>query len=525
MNPQASRPGESPAGGRSGNGPPSILLNGTSLVGLLLATGSLSSAIFFSIRNVWLDHAKPYESLIYLPLTALGLLGLALVAFGALREARHRARGEPPLFSGSITIELQRFAHGGGLVVVPAVMGIATFLVLGIGTGTADFVEFTESNDFCGQVCHAVMHPEATAHQTSPHANVQCVQCHVGEGAGSYMHSKLNGARQLYALVTGKIHRPIPTPLRDQRPAREICEACHWPSRFIGKKEIVRSYYRADEENSPIRLRMLVNIGGAPSTLAGEIEGSGIHYHMLLGHKVEYVARDWQRLQIPWVRVTHPDGDVEVYENSDEPLEDEERERLEIRQMDCLDCHNRPAHRFVAPVNSVNNAITTGLVSRELPFVKREAVRALDQRYDSLDAAMEGIERNLRGFYESEYPEIVHEKAEELERSVEAVKLLYRQTFFPEMRASWAAYPVNLGHRDSPGCFRCHNDTMESESGDTLFIDCQRCHLILAEGEDVDTVHSHTEAVPFWHPEDDDTINEFAPCTDCHDGGATLYED
>jgi len=37
------------------------------------------------------------------------------------------------------------------------------------------------------------------------------------------------------------------------------------------------------------------------------------------------------------------------------------------------------------------------------------------------------------------------------------VKRVYHQNFFPEMRVSWQAYPDNIGHKEFPGCFRCHD--------------------------------------------------------------------
>ena len=43
--------------------------------------------------------------------------------------------------------------------------------------------------------------------------------------------------------MSGDFSRPIPTPLHDQRPARDMCESCHWPERFIDYKSVIRSYY------------------------------------------------------------------------------------------------------------------------------------------------------------------------------------------------------------------------------------------------------------------------------------------
>ena len=50
-----------------------------------------------------------------------------------------------------------------------------------------------DSTTFCGQTCHTVMQPEFSAYQNSPHARVECVQCHIGPGAGWFVRSKLSG--------------------------------------------------------------------------------------------------------------------------------------------------------------------------------------------------------------------------------------------------------------------------------------------------------------------------------------------
>lgn len=46
-------------------------------------------------------------------------------------------------------------------------------------TVSATTWEYTNSPEFCGTVCHT-MPPEYTAYQISPHARVDCVDCHLG---------------------------------------------------------------------------------------------------------------------------------------------------------------------------------------------------------------------------------------------------------------------------------------------------------------------------------------------------------
>jgi hypothetical protein len=218
-------------------------------------------------------------------------------------------------------------------------------------------------------------------------------------------------------------------------------------------------------------------------------------------------------------------GEVREYEDTDDPLSDSEKETLEVRTMDCLDCHNRPAHHFQAPVDAVNAALAAGVISRDLPFIKLEAVKALDAGYATQAAALAGISDRLGQFYSEEHAEVIEDKFADLEQAIATVQTIYLRTIFPEMKAQWSAYPDNIGHRDSPGCFRCHNDRMESAEGDAMVLECSTCHVILAQGADVQDVRtSFDRGEPFFHPGDDDYLEEYTECVDCHSGGADLYE-
>ena len=52
------------------------------------------------------------------------------------------------------------------------------FLAVAFAIGGAGW-EITNSNEFCGLVCHT-MPPQYESFQTSPHARVKCVECHIG---------------------------------------------------------------------------------------------------------------------------------------------------------------------------------------------------------------------------------------------------------------------------------------------------------------------------------------------------------
>jgi nitrate/TMAO reductase-like tetraheme cytochrome c subunit len=490
-----------------------------SFLGIAVLLIGFFGGLFFNILELMSERSAPYLGFLYLLCTGLVVGGFLLIPIGMLLERRRQRAGEAPGFLAEFHLDLSVASHR-YMVLIFLVSGLAVLFVLAIGSYKS--YQGTETTAFCGELCHSVMQPEWVAYQQSSHARVNCVECHIGSGAGWYVRSKLSGLRQIYAVAVDNYPRPIPTPIEELRPARETCEECHWRRKFIGYQEIVRSYFLADEENTQHQVRMLLKIGGEKTAF---MKGSGIHYHMLIASEVEYIPADSSRQEIAWVRVTRGDGSVTEYLNTELGLGEEERAALELRTMDCMDCHNRPAHQFPAPVETVNRALEEGTISRYLPYIKREAVAALDKGYSTQDEAMTGIANDLRRFYRHEYPKRVAERPEELRRSIAAVQGIYRDTIFPTMKAKWSAYPNNIGHRDSPGCFRCHNDYMESDEGETIFTTCDKCHAILAQGEEVDQVNVNFErGLEFLHPEDGEPFDEFTECVDCHTGGADLYE-
>ena len=246
---------------------------------------------------------------------------------------------------------------------------------------------------------------------------------------------------------------------------------------------------------------------------------------MLVASKVEYTARDPQNQKIAWVRIRHQDGSVSEYNDRSNPLSEAERATLPVKTMSCLDCHNRPAHQFTAPLDSVDEAMETGQISTDLPYIKVQASRALSQSYETTAQATEEIAKQLNAYYSKKFPDVVQQKGAELEQAIAATQKIYRNTIFPEMKASWSHYPNNLGHRDFPGCFRCHNDRLETTEGKTIFTACNKCHLILAQGKNVDKVSvDYNVGEKFYHVADEDYIDEFTECTDCHTGGADLWD-
>jgi hypothetical protein len=339
----------------------------------------------------------------------------------------------------------------------------------------------------------------------------------VGEGANWYAKSKLSGAYQVYATALNKYPKPIPTPIKNLRPAQETCEKCHWPDKFFGAQQRQFNHYMYDDDNTHWLTNVLIKIGGGDPKTG---QTSGIHWHMNIGVKIEYIARDERRQDIPWVRVTdRGTGRVTVYQDEGSPLTEEEIKTATTRVMDCMDCHNRPSHQFRSPDFVIDRAILTGQISPELPSIKRIAVEALEREYETEEMAQQAIAAKIVDYYKQEYPDQFTEWRVDIDQAIVAAQYQYTQNFFPEMKVRWKDYVDNIGHFIFPGCMRCHEGNHVSDEGWVLTRDCNTCHSILAQGSNDDIQLSSTpDGLEFAHPVDIGEEWRETGCYECHSG-------
>ncbi|MBI3401626.1 MAG: NapC/NirT family cytochrome c [Acidobacteria bacterium] len=446
--------------------------NGVSIIGMVLTTLSAVLFLVVFLADLFGLHTNPYIGIVFfLILPGVFLFGLALIPIGAWFERRRRTRGRPSAELHWPRLDLNDPAQWRATVIVFA-MTLANVVIVSLAAYRG--VEYMDSVQFCGQVCHGVMQPEFAAYQDGPHSRVTCVQCHIGPGASWFARSKLSGTRQVFAVTLNTYQRPIPSPVQNLRPAREVCEQCHWPEKFHGDK-IRRVYeYGEDEKNTESVTTLQVHVGGGSERLG---LAQGIHWHMNVANEVEYIATDNKRQVIPWVRVKDRFGSVREYTASG--TTPDQLAKGERRRMDCMDCHNRPSHPMAAtPERAVNEMMARDEMPKSLPFVRREAVKALNATYASQDAATEGISRALRDFYRTQFSNIYMSRRQDVEKAVAAADRAYRRNVFPEMHVQFGTYPNNIGHMDFPGCFRCHDDNHKSKEGKAIGQDCESCHKI-----------------------------------------------
>jgi hypothetical protein len=417
-------------------------------------------------------HTNPYIGILFfLILPSLFLFGLVLIPIGAWIERRRREAGHAPSEVHWPRIDLNVPAQRRTAVMIFALTMVNIVIV---SLAAYRGVEYMDSVQFCGQVCHGVMKPEFVAYQDGPHSRVLCVQCHIGPGASGFARSKVSGMRQLLAVARGSYSRPIASPVKNLRPAREVCEQCHWPEKFHGDK-IRRVYeYGDDEKNTESVTTLQVHVGGGSDRLG---TATGIHWHMNVANKIEYITTDERRQVIPYVRLEDRAGNVREY--FAEGVTPEQLAKGERRRLDCMDCHNRPSHPIAATAErAVDEALARGEIPKTLPFVRREAVKVLKAEYPSQETAADQIASTLREFYRTQQSAVYMSKRQDVEKAVAASTAVYRRNVFPEMNVRFGTYLNNIGHMDSPGCFRCHDDSHKTKDGKTIGQECDTCHAI-----------------------------------------------
>jgi hypothetical protein len=452
-----------------------------------LAGGAITSASGITIIGYWLvelfgrPNDNPYLGIIFfLLLPALFILGLLLIPVGVFWRRRKLLKaGQIPAAFPKIDFNDRIFRHGIDIVLIAT---IANLLIVSLASyrGAA----YMDSPQFCGQSCH-VMHPEFTAYKISAHSHVACVDCHIGAGAESYVRAKVNGTKQLVEVtfhpIAGMAPKlipdyptPIDSPVRNLRPARDICEGCHTPARFIGEKLLVKSTFADDEKNTETQSVVVLHLGGRDSL--SHLTGiHGVH----LGH-IEYVATDPTRTKIPWVQKRNDDGSVTEFAIAAAGGGIPQGER---RVMDCIDCHNRAAHTFVTAEDALNRAMAEGAISPELPWVHKEGLELLKATYGSEDEARAKIPEQLTAFYRSGHPEVLAAKADAIKAAGDQLATLYSQNVFPLMKVTWGTHPNHIGHMSYPGCFRCHDGDHAAKDGKSITQDCAACHNLLAVDE------------------------------------------
>lgn len=441
-------------------------------MGVILTTSSFVTFIVLEIARLLGIITNAYIGLItYMVFPALFVLGLILIPIGWWYLKKKTGQTGRELVERSFGTDAKASFFGSRVFLTISTLTLINILFL--AAASTRMLGFMDTPRFCGTACHSVMNPEWVTYQKSPHARVRCVDCHVGEGAGALIDSKLNGAWQIISLTFNLLERPIPTPVRQLRPARETCEKCHWPDKFYGSRLTRIVHYQDDSLSTPRYTTLNLKVD------AGKGSGyAGIHWHVAQDNEVRYASIDDEREQMVWVERKLTDGSYKRYVNR--AIMGESNDSEDFRVLDCIDCHNRATHIYEDPGDGIDERLALGEIPRSLPFIKRVTMRSVLSRYPDMESAREGIANEMRGFYDRNYPQIALTRAAAMDSAINVLFEMYARNIHPQMKIEWNSYPSHLGHKGGGGCFRCHNQNLVADDGSHISGDCALCHSILA---------------------------------------------
>lgn len=385
-----------------------------------VAITTASAIVFLGLQ--FQNFTNPYYSLIiFVAVPALFIGGLSLIPIGLFFRSRQ-------LGGYREVIEMTEWDSARVYRLALLIMAATLINITLLSAATYESLEYLDSDAFCGTVCHVVMAPHFEVHKQSPHAEVGCVECHIGPGPASFVRAKLSGMGRLIGVAFDSYERPVRITDEHRTPVAESCGNCHWRGKPQGDQLRLIRHYADDEQSTPLSTLLMMRIDSA------------IH-QAHVDRDIYYIAADRERQVIPWVSV-----DGRNYVSGEVPPGPPQK-------MDCLDCHNRAAHRFDMRAQAVDRAITQGRIDRSIPFARRDVLNALEGGTTSESAS-------------------------------DAIRDIEKRNIFPALEITWGTYPDNIGHESGPGCFRCHDWEHATEDGEVIAQDCFGCHEMLAIEEE-----------------------------------------
>jgi hypothetical protein len=233
--------------------------------------------------------------------------------------------------------------------------------------------------------------------------------------------------------------------------------------------------FKDDEHNTRTETVLMMMVGGGS---AGGIHGA----HMGPGVKISYTTADKRRENIPWIEYQDSKRGISTTYLSSSTAP-ESAAKLPRFEMQCVDCHNRPAHTFESAEQAIDAALLRGEIPSSLPFAKKVGVALISKPYETADQAQREITDGFVGYYRQEHPQVSNSQTSAIQVAARSLIQSYGRNVFPDLKVTWNTYTNHLGHTDSPGCFRCHDGDHTSPEKKAITQDCSVCHEALAVEE------------------------------------------
>jgi nitrate/TMAO reductase-like tetraheme cytochrome c subunit len=349
--------------------------------------------------------------------------------------------------------------------------GTLAVAVIVVFSGGAQAWEYTNSPQFCGTSCHT-MPPEYSSYAVSPHARILCVECHIGRDfmGGGFVLRKAGDLKHVFATISQNYKFPLRAD--EMRPARETCERCHSPDKFSDDKLKEIKSFGTDVDNTPTSTFLTMKTGGGNERQG---LGKGIHWHVQ--NTLYYLPTDETEQKIPLVRVVEKDGSLTDYVDAESPVDLSKVDPGQFKKMDCITCHNRITHLVQPPEERVDQMLSRKVLDPSMPEIRLKATEVLSGTYASVPEALTGI-AGLKNFYQTTYPDYYAANSAKIDAAIAKLQEDYKNSTYPEQKSDWTTHPNNIGHKDFPGCFRCHDGKHLNDKQEAVPLECNLCHSI-----------------------------------------------
>ena len=250
-------------------------------MGLVLAANALFVFLLLFAIDVFAGHRNPYLGILaYLvrPCCPRPCPGLAR---GVASEAERAAVRS----CGQATRHQDRFVSRRTVLAMFA-GGSVIFLFL-TALGSYQTYQSLIGSEFCGQRCHLPMSRSSSLPNTRPMPG-SSVSPATWDGRHGVFQDEAERREAALSHRGAFLSRRRVTNA-NPRPSQAICEQCHWPKKYVGNVEQTYQHFLSDEKNTPFTVRLLLNVGGADPANGPE---GGIHWHMNVANKIEYIATD-----------------------------------------------------------------------------------------------------------------------------------------------------------------------------------------------------------------------------------------
>jgi len=352
--------------------------------------------------------------------------------------------------------------------ILPFATLIVLFIVIILG-GIQTW-EYTNSSTFCGSGCHTMV-PEDVAYRLSPHSNVACEECHMGRASFfDQLVRKTEGIKETYYEIFKLYEYPLQA--KALRPSVDTCEKCHRPETFSDDSLRLINHYADDRINTASRVYLVMKTGGG-DTRQGNARG--IHWHT--SSKVLFYSDDPLNQTIPYIRVYKDDNTFTEYTDVESGFDPSKIDESKLKRMDCITCHNRITHSFKEPSKSVDESMANGLIDPSIPLIHTKAVSVLSANYATRDEAVKAISE-IEDTYKNNLFDYYSHNGQAIKNAVSEIQAIYDRTVFHDQKIDSTTHPNNLGHINSPGCYRCHDGKHMDDKNESIRLECNICHAI-----------------------------------------------